>query len=72
MLRNSHPYIRQRVLDNYTKHAKTERIRIRERQLSFLGHIMRKQGLQNIMVMGKIESKRGRGRARLNYMSSLS
>ena len=31
--------------------------RIRERQLSFLGHTMRKQGLENSMVTGKIEGR---------------
>ena len=88
MLRYSHPYLWQRVLDNITKHGKkvgshrneerrgrTERKlmnRIRARQMSFLGHIMRKHGLENIVVTGKIEGERSRGRPRLKFMKSLS
>ena len=36
--------------------------RIRKRQLEFLGHITRKEKLENLMVTGKIEAKRSRGR----------
>ena len=88
MLRYSHPYLWQRVLDNITKHGKkvgshrneerrgrTERKlmnKIRAGQMSFLGHIMRKHGLENIVVTGKIEGERSRGRPRLNFMKSLS
>ena len=46
--------------------------RIRAGQMSFLGHIMRKHGLENIVVTGKIEGERSRGRPRLNFMKSLS
>ena len=45
---------------------------IRAGQMSFLGHIMRKHGLENIVVTGKIEGERSRGRSRLNFMKSLS
>ena len=38
--------------------------RIRAGQMSFLGHIMRKHGLENIVVTGKIEGERSRGRPR--------
>ena len=88
MLRYSHPCLWQRVLDNITKHGKkvgshrneerrgrTERKlmnRIGAGQMSFLGHIMRKHGLENIVVTGKIEGERSRGRPRLNFMKSLS
>ena len=40
--------------------------------MSFLGHIMRKHRLENIVVTGKIEGERSRGRPRLNFMKSLS
>ena len=33
---------------------------------------MRKHRLENIVVTGKIEGERGRGRPRLNFMKSLS
>ena len=47
--------------------------RIRAGQMSFLGHIMRKHlDLENIVVTGKIEDERSRGRPRLNFMKSLS
>ena len=46
--------------------------RIRAGQMSFLGHIMRKHSLENIVVTGKIEGERSRGRPRLNFMKSLS
>ena len=45
--------------------------RIRARQMSFLGHIMRKHRLENIVVTGKIEGERSRGRPRLSFMKSL-
>jgi len=35
--------------------------RIRQRQLTFLGHVLRKHGLENLVVMGKINGKRPRG-----------
>ena len=48
--------------------------RIRAGQMSFLGHIMRmrKHGLENIVVTGKIEGEGSRGRPRLNFMKRLS
>ena len=51
--------------------------RIRAGQITFLGHrgprpIMRKHRLENIVVTGKIEGERSRGRPRLNFMKSLS
>jgi ribosomal 50S subunit-associated protein YjgA (DUF615 family) len=45
---------------------------IRKRQLEFLGHVMRKEGLENLSVTGKICGKRSRGRQRLTFMASLS
>ena len=45
---------------------------IRKRQAEFIGHIMRKEGLEEIIITGKIEGKRGRGRPGLNYLTSLS
>ena len=45
---------------------------IRIRQMSFVGHIIRKDGLENLALTGKIEGKRGRGRKRMNWMTSLN
>ena len=55
--------------------ANTERSlikNIRQRQLSFLGHNMRKEKIEHLVVTGKIECKKSRGIPRLTYISSLS
>ena len=44
---------------------------IRVRQLNFLGHIIRKDGLENLAMTGRIEGKRSRGRRRVTLMSSV-
>ncbi len=38
---------------------------IRRRQLEFFGHVMRKEGLEELFITGKIEGRRNRGRQRL-------
>ena len=61
--------------DEVLRRGRTERKlinRIRAGQMSFLGHIMRKLRLENIVVTGKIEGERSRGRPRLNFTKSLS
>ena len=45
---------------------------IRKRQLSFLGHVMRKDGLENPALTGKVSGKRGKGRRRTTFIKSLS
>ena len=45
--------------------------RIRKQQLEFLGHVMRKNSLENIIVTDKIKGKRTRGRRSLTYITSL-
>ena len=45
---------------------------IRTRQMRFLGHVIRKDGLENLALTGKIEGKRGRGRKRMLWMTSLN
>ena len=44
---------------------------IRERQLKFFGHIIRKRSLEHLILTGKIEGKRSRGRQRITYTESL-
>ena len=44
---------------------------IRSRQMKFLGHVMRKEGLENLALTGKIDGKRSRGRRRVMWLSSL-
>ena len=44
---------------------------IRVKQLNFLGHIIRKDGLENLAMTGRIEGKRSRSRRRVTWMSSV-
>ena len=44
---------------------------IRKRKMTFLGHVMRQGGLENLSLSGKIEGKRSRGRCRRTYLSDI-
>ena len=44
---------------------------IRQRQLSFLGHVLKKDKIENLVVPGETEGKKSRGRPRLTCISSL-
>ena len=53
------------------RRAHTERDLINtiiNKQIRFLGHVIRKDTIEALVLMGKIEGKRGRGRPRLNFM----
>ena len=41
------------------------------KQLHFVGHIIRKDGLENLAMTGKIEGKRSRGRRRVTWISNV-
>jgi len=45
--------------------------RIGQRQFAFLGHVLRRRGLENLAVTGRIEGRRARLRQRLKYVDSL-
>ena len=45
---------------------------IRKRQLRFLGHTMRKQQLESLCLMGKVDGKRGIGRPRIEIVDGLA
>ncbi len=45
---------------------------VRKRQLEFLGHVMRKESLENLTLTGRIEGKKSRGGPRIKYLTSLS
>ena len=45
---------------------------IRKQQLDFLGHCMRKGGLESLFLTGKIAGKRDRGRQRTTYLKSIA
>ena len=42
------------------------------KQLQFIGHIIRKDSIENLALPGKIDGKRSRGRRRVLRMSSLT
>ena len=44
---------------------------IRKSQFEFFGHIIRKNGLENLVTTGKVEGSRARGRQRLTYTGSM-
>ena len=44
--------------------------KIRQWQNAFLGHVMRRRGLENLAVTGRIEGRRAMGRRR-HYLDSL-
>ena len=45
---------------------------VRRRQMNYVGHVYRKDGIENTSMTGKIEGKRGRGKQRLTYHLSLN
>ena len=42
---------------------------IKNRKMTFLGHVMRRKGIENLSLTGKVEGKRARGRQRMTYLS---
>lgn len=44
---------------------------IRRRQLKFLGHVLRRRGLESDCLLGRVEGRRARGRQRIEFMDSL-
>ena len=45
---------------------------IRHRQLKFLGHIIRKGCLEHLVLIGKINGKKDRGRPRIKYFENMN
>ena len=45
---------------------------IRRRQLRFVGHVLRKGGLEKLVQEGKINGRRQRGRQRLKFLEGLA
>ena len=44
---------------------------IRKKQLNFVGHIMKADGLERNCLLGRVEGTRSRGRQRIKYMNAL-
>ena len=45
--------------------------KIKKRQLKFLGHIVRAEGLESDCLLGRIDGTRARGRQRVTYMDRI-
>ena len=45
--------------------------KIRKRQATFIGHVIRKNETEHLITIGKMEGKRGRGRPRMKTLRSL-
>ena len=45
---------------------------MRRRKLRFVGHVVRKGGLEKLVLEGKINGKRQKGRLRLKYLGGLA
>ena len=39
--------------------------------MTFLGHVMRRKGIENLSLTGKVEGKRARGRQRMTYLNNI-
>ena len=44
---------------------------IKKRKMTFLGHVMRRKGIENLSLTGKVEGKKARGRQRIMYLSNI-
>ena len=44
---------------------------IKKRQLSFFGHMIRRDNMHRLLLEGKIDGKRGRGRPRAEWMDNI-
>ena len=47
-------------------------LEIRTKQMRFLGHLMRKDGLENLALTGKLEGKRNKGRKQSLWVANLN
>ena len=45
--------------------------KIKKRKTRYLGHLIRREGLLNVLLMGKIEGKKGRGRQRTVWLDNI-
>lgn len=45
---------------------------IRQRQVRFLGRVMREKQLKSVCVVGKVEGRRGRGRPIIKLVDNLA
>src|SRR3984893_4990808 len=77
-------FYRKNLRISYTRHITNKEVlnrmattriilnAVRNRQMSFFCHVMRNREIENIIISGKIEGKRCKGRQRITYTKSLS
>ncbi|GFS21880.1 eukaryotic translation initiation factor 3 subunit F [Elysia marginata] len=65
------PWTARETNEEVLKETETTRSlmnRIRRRQAKFVGHIMRRKGLENLITTGRMEGKKSRGRKRDDFL----
>ena len=68
------PWTAKKTNEEVLREMETDRelmTTIRKRQLRFLGHIMRREGLEEVVMMGMVKGRRARGKQREKYMDGL-
>ena len=69
------PWTAKRTKVEVTEEAGLTRLlvnRIRKQQATLVGHILRRKGLEHLVITGKIEGRRGRGGQREQMIDSLA
>ena len=46
-------------------------VTVRKRQMVFLGHVIKADGLENLAIRGRIAGSRSRGRPRMKYLDRM-
>ena len=55
------------ILEEIGKERELLRV-LRRRQIRLLGHVMRREQLENLSLTGRVSGERGRGKPRMKYM----
>ena len=69
------PWTMKETNENILRQAETKRSlinKIRKRQATFFGHVMRREKMEHLVTTGKIEGKRARGRQREKMLDGLA
>jgi hypothetical protein len=69
------PWTARETNESILKRTKSKRLlinTIRYRQLKFLGHIIRKGCIEHLVLSGKINGKKDRGRPRIKYLENMN
>ncbi|GFN87116.1 small glutamine-rich tetratricopeptide repeat-containing protein alpha-like [Plakobranchus ocellatus] len=71
----SNPHCKELTNDTVLEEAHTTRLlisKIRKRQATFFGHVMRREKLENLVTTGMLEGKRSRGKQREKLIEGLA